>query len=57
MGSLEERCERGISYKTDGKYDEAIAEFKAILEEDPNYAEAHRQIGNCKHLLRSIQQT
>lgn len=37
--------ERGISYKVDGKYDEAIGEFRSLVADDPNCSDAHHQLG------------
>lgn len=45
MGEIEERIERGIDLKIDGRYEEAIEEFKAVLAMDADNAEAHRQLG------------
>jgi len=45
MGQIGEHYDRGIAFKAEGRYDEAIAEFKAILELDPSHSEAYRQLG------------
>ncbi|HLK57965.1 MAG TPA: tetratricopeptide repeat protein [Chthonomonadaceae bacterium] len=37
--------ERGISYKMEGRYEEAIAEFRQLLLEDPNSSDGHHQLG------------
>jgi tetratricopeptide (TPR) repeat protein len=37
--------ERGIAYKNEGQYDEAVAAFKEVLEKDPNSCDAHHQLG------------
>ena len=36
--------ERGIAYKVEGRYEEAIAEFRELLNEDPNSSDAHYQL-------------
>lgn len=38
---------RGYNYMSKKSYDEAISEYKKILELDPNHANAHWSIGNC----------
>ncbi len=45
MGLQEDRLERGIAYKIEGRYEEATTEFLAILAVDPDHAEAHHQMG------------
>ncbi|MDQ2798172.1 MAG: hypothetical protein M3Y13_00835 [Armatimonadota bacterium] len=45
MGLQEERLERGIAYKIEGRYDEATTEFQALLAENGDHAEAHHQLG------------
>lgn len=45
MGLQEERLERGIAYKIEGRYGEAATEFEFLLEENPDHAEAHHQLG------------
>ncbi len=42
---LEERFNRGVHYKIEGQYDEAIAEFLEVLKEQPDHAEAHMHLG------------
>jgi len=37
--------ERGISLKSEGRYEEAIAEFRQLLTEDPNACDGHHQLG------------
>ncbi len=36
---------RGIAYKVEGKYDEAMADFQHILAQDSNSIEGHYQLG------------
>ncbi|HZT44067.1 MAG TPA: tetratricopeptide repeat protein [Chthonomonadaceae bacterium] len=36
---------RGIALKLDGRYEDAINEFKKILTEDPNSIDGHYQLG------------
>jgi tetratricopeptide (TPR) repeat protein len=45
MGDIEERMERGIACKVEGRYEEAIAELKAVLCIDDCHCGAHRQLG------------
>lgn len=45
MGLQEERLERGIAYKLEGRYDEATTEFRDLLSENGDHAEAHHQLG------------
>lgn len=45
MDGLDERLARGIACKIEGRYDEALAEIKAVLESSPDHAEAHHQLG------------
>ena len=45
MDGLEERLARGIACKIEGRYDEAATEIKSVLLENPQYAEAHHQLG------------
>jgi tetratricopeptide (TPR) repeat protein len=37
--------ERGLAFKVEGRYEEAVAEFQQLLEEDPNSCDAHYQLG------------
>ena len=37
--------ERGVSFKSEGRYDEAIAELRQLLQEDPNSCDGHYQLG------------
>lgn len=37
--------DRGIAFKLEGHYDEAIAEFRQLLHEDPNACDGHYQLG------------
>ena len=45
MGIQEERLERGIAHKLEGRYEEAAAEFQTLLNENPDHPEAHHQMG------------
>lgn len=45
MGLQEERLERGVAYKLEGRYDEATVEFRHLLTENGDHAEAHHQLG------------
>jgi tetratricopeptide (TPR) repeat protein len=37
--------ERGLSLKSEGRYDDAVTEFRALLTEDPNSCDGHHQLG------------
>jgi tetratricopeptide (TPR) repeat protein len=37
--------ERGIAFKIEGRYDEAITELRQLLAEDPNSSDGHYQLG------------
>ncbi len=43
--TLEERCEQAWELKNEGQYDDAMAQFKAILEDNPSHARAHLGLG------------
>jgi Tfp pilus assembly protein PilF len=43
--SLEERLQRGVAFKVDGKYEAAERELKEVLGEDPDHPAAHRELG------------
>lgn len=43
--SIEELLERADSARLDGNYDEAVANYKRVLELDPNNARAHLGLG------------
>jgi tetratricopeptide (TPR) repeat protein len=46
MGShANPHLERGIAFKLDGRYDEAVAEFQLLLSDDPNSSDGHHQLG------------
>jgi len=45
MAMPEERLERGIAYKIEGRYTDATAELRALLAEDDAHTEAHHQLG------------
>ena len=44
-GTLDERCEQAWELKNQGEYDDAMARFKALLEEAPSHARAHLGLG------------
>jgi tetratricopeptide (TPR) repeat protein len=44
-GTLEERCEQAWELKNQGQYDDAMAQFRAVLEESPSHARAHLGLG------------
>ncbi len=63
MGLQEERLERGIAYKIEGRYGEASTEFQSLLDENSDHAEAHHQlglvlgfVGEFDHSLMSLEQ-
>ena len=37
--------ERGLAFKVEGRYDEAVAEFQQLLVEDPNSCDGRYQLG------------
>ena len=37
--------DRGIALKVEGRYDEAITEFRELLSQDPNSSDGHHQLG------------
>ena len=37
--------ERGITFKIEGRYEEAISELQLLLSEDPNSSDGHYQMG------------
>lgn len=46
MGSyVNTSLERGIAFKVEGQYEEAITEFRQLLTEDPNSSDGHYQLG------------
>jgi tetratricopeptide (TPR) repeat protein len=45
MGQIEDHLHRGIALKSEGRYDEATAEFQSVLCVDCVHVEAHRQLG------------
>ena len=45
--SASEHMDLGMAYYEQGKYDEAVAEFQAAIELEPDDAEAHRNLGTA----------
>ena len=45
MGMQEERLERGIAHKMEGRYEEATVAFQSLLDENPDHPEALHQMG------------
>jgi len=43
--NAEQRCDRAMEMKNQGRYDEALAEFKQILEGWPKHPRAHLGLG------------
>lgn len=43
--TLEERLQRGVALKLEGRYDDALNEIQAVLQDAPGYARAHRELG------------
>jgi tetratricopeptide (TPR) repeat protein len=37
--------ERGIAFKIEGRYEEAVSELQLLLSEDPNSSDGHYQLG------------
>jgi len=44
-GDLDQRCERGVALKNCGDYEQAAAEFQALLQDHPTHARAHFELG------------
>ena len=44
-GNLEHRCDQAMELKNQGRYDEAVEQFQAILSSSPNHARAHLGLG------------
>jgi Flp pilus assembly protein TadD len=42
---IEQHYQLGMAHKNEGRYEEAVAEFKAILELDPDHPGAHLGLG------------
>jgi tetratricopeptide (TPR) repeat protein len=45
--SADDHIDRGVEYVEQGEYDEAVAEFQAAIELDPDDAGAHRNLGTA----------
>jgi tetratricopeptide (TPR) repeat protein len=45
------RYNRAQVYAALGKYDEAVADYTSVIEEDPNYSEYHFDLGGLLHKL------
>lgn len=43
--NVEQRCEAALELKNQGQYEEAAAEFQAIIESRPDHARAHLGLG------------
>ncbi len=43
--TLDERLQRGVALKVEGRYEEALREILAVLEDVPDSARAHRELG------------
>jgi tetratricopeptide (TPR) repeat protein len=37
--------ERGLAFKVEGRYDEAVVEFEQFVSDDPNSCDGHYQLG------------
>jgi tetratricopeptide (TPR) repeat protein len=44
-GTVDERCEQAWQLKNEGQYDEAMAQFRELLTEQPGCARAHLGLG------------
>lgn len=44
-GNLEQQCDQAMELKNQGRYEEAMERFKAILEADPSHGRAHLGLG------------
>ncbi len=45
LGNIEQRCDRAIELKNEGQYEQAAAEFEAILADYPGHARSHLGLG------------
>jgi tetratricopeptide (TPR) repeat protein len=43
--NLDQQCEQAMGLKNQGRYDEAMAQFKAVLAAKPDHAPAHLGLG------------
>ncbi len=43
--TIDERCEQAWLLKNQGQYDEAMAQFRALVAEQPSHARAHLGLG------------
>jgi tetratricopeptide (TPR) repeat protein len=48
-GDVRAHMQQGIAYMKNQQYDEALAEFDAVLRVNPNIAQAHLAIGNTQY--------
>lgn len=39
------QLDRGIAFKVEGRYEEAVTELREFLEQDPNSGDGHHQLG------------
>ncbi|MCC5810762.1 MAG: tetratricopeptide repeat protein, partial [Ectothiorhodospiraceae bacterium] len=49
--SIDDLMDRGKAYQEDGRYQSAIAEYRNVLQEDSNHAEARFRIGEVSLLV------
>ncbi|MCH8506676.1 MAG: PEP-CTERM system TPR-repeat protein PrsT, partial [Ectothiorhodospiraceae bacterium] len=49
--SIDDYMDRGTAYQEEGRYQSAIAEYRNVLQEDSNHAEARFRIGEVSLLL------
>lgn len=44
-GNLEQQCDQAMELKNQGRYDEALAQFRALIACSPDHARAHLGLG------------
>jgi tetratricopeptide (TPR) repeat protein len=57
MGDVQSHIERGVAYKINGQYDEALAELRQAVQLAPNNAEAHHQLGLVLGFIGEFEQS
>ncbi len=55
LTEAEEHSDKGVEYRRQGRFDDAIAQFTKAIELDPNLAEAYFNRGNTYAILLDLQ--
>ncbi len=55
LTEAEEHSDKGVEYRRQGRFDDAIAQFTKAIELDPNLAEAYFNRGNIYAILLDLQ--